>query len=486
MKNIIFLFLILSSFCERSRAQSVGFEYTNSSSQLQQSELIIENSAHHYLMAGLTTPYYGSKAYGMKLIELDASGNLLQEKSFIKPNNALGLLGIFERPNEYLGIGGMTRADSDSNFLWIAHFSKTLDLLKDTTIYISQSEQGFGQCTVFRDTIFLGATVFQWASTDQLLPFSAKISMDGELIALKKYSGVLDFVNKMYVPNDTSKFFILHGEELRKVDKSFNLTGQTLRFASPLPYLNAQGDIKYLSDTTFLLTGKYWTTDSDDDQDIGVAMCSTNFNVLKIKKFGKGKDTADMPAALKSIDYTDKNKIFIGGTLDVSISLPTNANRPSAFVLVQYDSTLQQRWMKTYGNDAYYFMLGLLATSDGGCLMYGVKCDYQNNAGADLYVLKVNEQGNVTGTFATPFVQTLNIYPNPAHETVWIELPSKMPTKCILDIYAANGQKVFATEVSEGQKLLQVNVSDWTQGIYFYTLQSSIGGITHSGKIIVR
>jgi len=94
------------------------------------------------------------------------------------------------------------------------------------------------------------------------------------------------------------------------------------------------------------------------------------------------------------------------------------------------------------------------------------------NGHADPNVLLA--QGNLTRLFPEPSIELI---PNPASEIVQVNVISA--EKAMLRIYTADGLQVYETAVTQSSYLL--NVSEWSNGLYFVTLEDS-----HNSKVVSK
>ena len=138
----------------------------------------------------------------------------------------------------------------------------------------------------------------------------------------------------------------------------------------------------------------------------------------------------------------------------------------SAFILHKLNRDFSTKWTKRYGYDAYYEMYGVLATDDGGCLMYGIRYDYNSTPKYDAYILNVNADGLRTSESFIPLsLHTVNIYPNPSKG--WVHFDYKEPLKNVqIRVVNTKGSLVHQTQISE-DVLPALDLSFLDNGVYF-------------------
>jgi hypothetical protein len=117
----------------------------------------------------------------------------------------------------------------------------------------------------------------------------------------------------------------------------------------------------------------------------------------------------------------DTNSIFIGGSHNFCQFLICPI--VCWFSLTNIDSSLQIKWQKFYGDSANYSLYGVLATKDGGILLYGTHYDTVTQSDErDIYVIKVNKDGLVgIDNKINPIAHDAIVYPNPGSEYLMVE-----------------------------------------------------------------
>jgi len=203
-------------------------------------------------------------------------------------------------------------------------------------------------------------------------------------------------------------------------------------------------------------------------------------NKLHYKTFGK-PDVPNEFSEHKGL-YVDKhNNIYVFGTANYLGSYW--ANEPNWLLLAKTDSTLNKKWEKYIGGDAYYVAHDLTTCSDGGIMISASRLDY--NAGSydiDVYILKLDSAGNlVTGISQTsPHQQKVSVYPNPAINTLHIGVPPDMESVEIR-FFDSMGRNVLNLSQVEGQQ--NIDISGFPQGLYGYGIYKR-GVFVESGKLV--
>ncbi|MDP4281263.1 MAG: T9SS type A sorting domain-containing protein [Bacteroidota bacterium] len=175
--------------------------------------------------------------------------------------------------------------------------------------------------------------------------------------------------------------------------------------------------LKKRDDTSYYLSGNIHY---QNNYDYACMLLNKNNDCLKMSVIGKS-DTNDFAGTANNLDFFDKNQIFLGGTANISI-YSTFPQQSSWYALSNFDSLLNIRWTKYYGGDAYYVLRSVIATKDGGAAMVGTRYDYPSQSYQnDIYIVKVNQDGVVTGINNSSFIHDAIVYPNPGKDYLYIK-----------------------------------------------------------------
>jgi len=295
----------------------------------------------------------------------------------------------------------------------------------------------------------------------------------------------------MYPVNDSTQSRLTLSESLIIID--------TLPLNYPV-YTNVS--VKWLTDSTFIYAGyggedtfnnlkreKYHTkhnlepnemivnakdnTMQEDnlrnrlDRDMSITLFDTTHNVLKFEAFGK-PDTNEYCYNYKSLDYFDKNNIYITATSNFTVG-SLYQEYDNEVLVVNLDSTLTPRWEKYIGGDAYYNVFNLTALQDGGVVLACRRYDYREQTGEmDVCLFRLDAEGNLmASTELHPHSSGFEIYPNPVHDRLYINgLRSYRDAE--VKVYNASGQLML-------QETLQtdyLNVASLPKGFYLLKIQS--------------
>ena len=169
-------------------------------------------------------------------------------------------------------------------------------------------------------------------------------------------------------------------------------------------------------------------------------------------------------------------EMTLGLSVDATINYWRNANQcDTEAETYAYPNTVNDGMtftLNTYKNSTDNTRVGFLNVEGGGHQWYEEGHDVQ-------YLTAIHDfftgNSNNTGIEETLFHPNLTIYPNPAHNTLTVESPSRTQ----LSIYGANGQVYGTQSLSTGTNTL--DISSYSAGTYL--LYTSDG---HAAKLIIK
>jgi len=273
-------------------------------------------------------------------------------------------------------------------------------------------------------------------------------------------------------------------DELIEFDSIFNFVSvDTIAWK-----LRSQHTSIWLDDSTYLLTG-HKSVQNPSRTDIGIVKLNKEDELLAADHFGKPGDTVTYAGVNNNVDFVTKDNIYFGGTSNFIVNQWPWQTDNSWILLVNLDSNLNVNWLRFYGGDAFYHLWGLLATQDGGCLMYAVRYDEAVNFQEyDVYILKVDSNGLLTSDREYPSISIneLIIFPNPAWNQITVKYPDIFNHRAReVVIFNALGKEVKRIPRPPGQPESPIDMTGLASGMYIAVLKSE-GEKIATGKFVVR
>lgn len=179
------------------------------------------------------------------------------------------------------------------------------------------------------------------------------------------------------------------------------------------------------------------------------------------------------------MDFRYSNQIFYSG-----INLNTFFSKNNFIHIVCLDSNIQKKWHRRIGvSNTPYLSNGLIATSDGGCVVLGCIQDTNSNfLNRDLYIFKLDSMGTVTsiGNLLPTVEKRYTIYPSPAQNDIYIKDNGEGAYNFTL--WNVEGKEVYR-ENNIKELNVKIDIGNLSKGVYLYEIRTE-GGKKQSGKIM--
>jgi len=436
-----------------------------------------ENQEGHYII-----PITVSKLdeVFIHFVKIDESGEILLSTTFKYDSSFLLINQFFFVDNEIIVLGTFgDEINQPNQKFWIGRFDS------DFTFLGEQFFDPLGEPKAILLEAFLenDSTIVFGGVTSSVpignTDFGGKLFLSSDT----SYVNFIDsltttFVNDVIARKDSSGY-ILYGSSVRFTDSLFQLTRDEL---STEIQITPPGTILSQNDSTLLLTGEGWSFSMGEFLS-GMVIGAFDY-AINLKKYHQvlpsSEDTLIRLAVKQGIEINDDGYIYAGGTYNIDSGFDFfESSNNSAFLLVKYDAELNPLWQKYYGLDSHYYMMsGLIATTDGGCLMYGYR--FTADERWEAVAIKVNENGVMTNTSILMKQNRVETYPNPFQNIITLNNKTEKAKKII--ILDEIGRVLLIQFLSRHQQ--EINLSFLANGVYFYVIENEEGIVEQNGKLI--
>jgi len=144
------------------------------------------------------------------------------------------------------------------------------------------------------------------------------------------------------------------------------------------------------------------------------------------------------------------------------------------------DSLLYSEWS---GNGtAFLIDSTTFIAQDSGVFVLDFYYEYLDNCGeTQRFEIVVLDSTIMTGISTISDVKPINLYPNPA--TNFVTLNNRLGEAAVITLYDTQGRPFYSQEIGE-EAVSEIEIVDWENGSYFYTILTE-SGEKQTGKLII-
>ena len=422
---------------------------------------------------------YVSDTTTTQLIKFNHNTGQVEKTQFLYTNKFNRFTRIDKlRDDKYFAFGSVESDTSDTYHFGVVIFNSNLDILFKKEYYLPLSDPTKYMFSYKnQDDNFIVGGFISTNNPDNYQSFLFEIDENGDSIRstiIEKKSVLWDITRKK---GTNTYYLFMFGYDwalsILEIDEEFNIT-HWQKIATNFVLYHT---VKWVNDTEFYLTGAYHF---DNEDDIKIMKLDTSYTTLLEKSFGTPQ-VFDYPASDQNLDFIDINNVYYAGTSNASWLHPWSAE-PSHIMLNKLDANLDLKWQRFYGDDiSYYWACNVIATDDGGCLMFNTIGDLENGEEYNVHIIKVDSLGNYTptGIENQPQITATELvtYPNPGNH---LKIRASLPhTNTFFEMYDINGRMILRKQITQSET--EFNMSKQSAGVYFYRYLRK-GKLVESGK----
>jgi len=478
-KKLVYLILVLLCSTSALRSQNSFDVILKDSTYDNMVHSAIELSNGQFIIVSVRILQPGIVA--ANIMKIDAYGILLHQNILRFNGTSSGLSGIVQLSGNRFILSGATYQGDSAN-LWLCTIDSSLNVIAQKSYKIGSFSLSYSKIKLdYQNNILVFGIIdslntpysFIFKLTPELDSIYCRIynqhwSMEQDLIERSDHKGYYFLVNG---------FVSLGSGKILSLDTDFNIEKIT-ELTDGIGY---HGTLKLLDSTHIIVCGERAPAGNLNKASIGVQLYNTNFNLIHYSYYGK-TDTVELPALVKTLDFSDPLSVFIGGTSNFFFYEFTPAD--NWYRLNNIDTAFNLKWERFYGGDGDYALYGILATHDGGCLMYGTFWDYRNNPDYTRYLrlIKVSKDGLLSDKNGKPSnkAKEVILYPNPGTNRIIVESGLK---NLMVSLFDMTGNCVLKKSIQSMVEIL--DVSELSSGIYFYRFTCG-DKVIDSGKWIKK
>jgi len=452
-----------------------SFEVKHSSNSNEILYYSFENNLGHHISIGSKNQNCGVDSLMGLILEIDKYGRLINEKAVLKIDTSYIYKYGFQKANgNYFIMGTLTDLVSkyDFNVTYLCELDQNLNLVweKMHTIPDAYNHHALLNFLIDNDSnIFIqGRADSSLYGCDDLL-FISTITPDGDLLDFKFYEHWKDYGNYgAFLFNFDSTGFILLGNlasgtagfynEWVELDLNLNIINQ-VTFIDFEHKVSTPISAKWLSNGN-LLIADIATIEPITNKDLYIKIMDQELN--KVKDTLIYYDESIYIPNNNGLDFTNENEIWVGAYECMFTNFPGT----EVFRIHIFDSELNLKGLKVFGDDRRYWFFDLMASSDGGCIMTGMIPDYEGADNQDGYIIKVMPEDIITGAeeILFEFDRDVAVNPNPFNEYLILETVHQ---NLRFSLFSIDGKMVSSEKLSS-TPFFRLSTSHIQQGLYYY------------------
>ena len=508
IKTKLLLYLLLGITINIEAQNTFEQTITFEDGVVRECNAVVETDDNGFVVSCISIKEFGDND---ALIAISPEGEITATLIHQIDGKNLKYCALFRHPdydNEFLAIATLIDESLVQNTFAFLHIDSELNIISqnicflgDDYIHLNISTQEMPNIILETDSTVVVAA--HCRKTEGYYYLFARISIDGQLIASRKYPcDISDFIYDFSAPSRNSYRLIRANTEARgiclySIDSVFNcvelkrLSGSyynVVEYEPPQPYpdttymYSGSGNIVPYNDSLFVITSNGKFVKHLGGKMGGccyLAIINDSCEVFDQKSWdmvsGNGNGKYRLKAQHQAISMTD-DVIYHCGIWGIRdhFHYAGGSVYPSKIVVSKFDKNLNLIWRRYFGeNDNFYDINVIQATDDGGCVLTGICSKNPDYFDYYAYFLKVDANGfdaviENEEIIAKPYFY----YPNPAKDIIYIEFSPDVNCQSV-EIYAIDGHLVETHGCASLQTT--INVKDFNAGVYLMKIRMADG-----------
>jgi hypothetical protein len=401
MRNIL-LVILFTHLSMIGRAQvSKGYyrEFGTADSFMMSSSAANLDSAKVVVVLTSPDPFSGSRDSSFcKLVRINKQGQVEKALAFGYSNTKFSLkTNVFKIGSKIFLFGVLSR--QQQVFLLVKIFDLDLNPLSEQIIPTGQEVD---DSRVVKDDVQGKIFVYLSNLSDEKLMYIFDLAgrpLDRKVLRVRgPLLSLLDFVIGNINGVRKYAFFDNAFQEIHLIDTSLSTLTNTIR-TNPLGrnqfFVNS--NIAIWNDSTVLIAGMVGNP-SGSRLFVSKQGLGQNNSIERYVELEVPNSRVNNNAIVKPLDVGQKS-VYLGAMFGAGISNSIfYADYNSVAAAIKLDSNLIELWRYTLDSGFYYVTSGVLATDDGGCILYGTKQGFPPQRRLIAWVLKLRADGTITNT----------------------------------------------------------------------------------------
>ena len=431
---------------------------------------VIEKDSNYYVFTDNINKEY---LHFSSVNIFDNNLNFLKEKQLWNDSNKM-LVKILPKNNYYWGFGAIRTAKGDKVFS--VKFDNDFNVIQNPIIYFENDTiEYFYNYVITNNNNEFVLLIYDRRNKILVLDSNAHVIKHQPLDYIAFCATIEEFQGN-YIVDLGRKFYIIDKDSLSIIDSvETNILG-----------IYPIGNLLKLNDSVFIRSADFSnSTPEVFERDMAILFYNKQFAVFKQVQVGQVGYFDEY--GYSNLDFITKDSIYYAYSTRLSSpSIPVEASSVSiACVNEKGEKHFDYQFIISEDSNTVKRICGIIATSDGGCLVHGISIRYTYEGSNDTgqfkgFLLKYNPQWQKASVTELPKQYEIAVYPNPASNQIVISGNDVQ----MLDIfiYTITGQKVKQVVVNATQTTVDVN--DLSIGMYILKIKTEQGVLTRKVQII--
>jgi len=489
MKLIYSFFLFFLLFVSKAMAQTDFFKTYTTPLSLEKS-IAIQTNNDNFLVSIMETEPERTKKNG-GIIKIDSDTQIIDWKFFNGQDGGSIDYIIKYNTTQNLYIIGGTKDSIASGHLYTNLFyeiiNEDLQSIKTQPLLLSEDTiQEIHQMNLVSDSI-LYILVNRWPymhgsyfdffiikinlnTNDQIIyKPTIKSSVSYDMIYWPKQEKISIF----YAGNGADKQASL--AKTMELDKDLNYMGYDSLVYGMTYYTDAQ----IINDSTYMLSSNGYSHYQPFSSCHSMCFYEMDYNNDSIKGCQyypeHPEDSIIYSFLYESLAKNDESFV-VGSVVNIEpFQYPYQQTEATYIQLSFFDYDINMQKQLYYGNGVdVYWPMSIQPTMDGGFVICGAwrKPEITNPPNQDLFLLKVNSEGLITGIEEPEGICASEalVYPNPGGEQFQVKLAAQHQN-ALLEMYSLNGKMLLSEQLNQAQTT--INAQALPQGCYTYRITAN-------------
>ena len=487
MKNILILIFLLTvtNYClgQETFFKTIDTPYCNRSNTL------IETSKGEFIITLKEDYFLDNQTHG-SIYKFSKHGELINWKCFNGPNGGSSDFIIeYGSDNESYMIGGTIDSifqDTRYNALYIEQIDDDLDIIQRFIYPYTKDTCSIIQRIEMKEDSLVYLLINRYLYSRSYFDFYIqKINLNTGLTSEFKPNINNSVAYDLTHNNTTNTLSIFYSGQLYNKEASF---AKIINLDEDLAFINADTlvsdmdnypNAQLINANNYILVSKGFSEYSPYNYCHSIYVYKMNIQNDTIKGavyYPEHPQDSLLYTFINSNLAISNSTIAVGGIFNIEpFQYPYRQTEATYIQLSFFDYDINMQKQLYYGNGVdVYWPISIQPTMDGGFVICGAwrKPEITNPPNQDLFILKVNSEGLITGLEEPKGICASEalVYPNPGGEQFQVKLAAQHQN-ALLEMYSLNGKMLLSEQLNQAQTT--INAQALPQGCYTYRITSN-------------